>query len=126
MKPGIRRLAITRSKELYKQKRSELNCLQMKQSYYTRELQAVKVDRLGVLNDIKARIGEWYERESNKVILQSRVEDVQQSEKVRIFHHEQHQHCKRSPILKLDTETGLIQGHQAFSEYLTNKITSLL
>ena len=127
VKPGIRRLAITRSKELNKQKRSELNCLQIKQSYYTRELQAGKVDRLGVLNDIKARIGEWYERESSKVILQSRVEDVQQSEKVRIFHHEQHQkHCKRSAILKLDTETGLLQGHQACSEYLTNKITSLL
>ena len=62
VKHGNRRLAITRSKDFNKQKRYELNCLQMKQSYYTRELQAGKVDRLGVLNDIKARIGEWYEK----------------------------------------------------------------
>jgi hypothetical protein len=38
VKPGIRRLAINRSKEIKKQKRSELNCLMMKQGYLNREL----------------------------------------------------------------------------------------
>ena len=59
-------------------------------------------------------IEEWYENESRKIVLQARVEDVQQSEKVRIFHHEQHvKHCKKSAILKLETENGLLVGHDA-------------
>ena len=50
--------------------------------------------------------------------IQSRVEDVQQSEKIRIFHHEQHaKHCKRSAILKLETELVLLTGHDACSDY---------
>ena len=34
VKPGVRRLAINRSKELNKQKRSVLNCLLMKQVFF--------------------------------------------------------------------------------------------
>ena len=60
-------------------------------------------------------------------MLQSRVEDVQQSEKVRIFHHEQHiKHCKKSAILKLDTEDGILVGHDACSDYLVKQVTQLL
>ena len=127
VKPGIRRLAINRSKELNKQRRSELNCLLLKQSYFTRELQAGDKNRLGQLKEIKTNIVAWYERESRKIILQSRVDDVQQSEKVRIFHHEQHKkHCKKSSILKLETENGLLEGHDACSAYLEDQIGNLL
>ena len=70
---------------------------------------------------------EWYENESRKVILQARVDDVQESEKVRIFHHEQHQkRCKKSAILKLDTEVGRLEGHDACSKYLEEQVAKLL
>ena len=60
-------------------------------------------------------------------MIQSRVDDVQQSEKVRIFHHEQHQkHLKRSAILKLETEQGLIEGHKDCSAYLEAQVAELL
>ena len=60
-------------------------------------------------------------------MIQSRVDDVQQSEKVRIFHHEQHQkHLKRSAILKLETEQGLIEGHKDCSAYLEAQVSELL
>jgi hypothetical protein len=39
VKPGIKRLAIIRSKEIKKQQRGKLNMLLLKQSYYTRKLQ---------------------------------------------------------------------------------------
>ena len=52
---------------------------------------------------------------------------MQQSEKIRIFHHEQHaKHCKRSAILKLDTELGVLTGHDACSDYLIDQVTGLL
>ena len=110
---------MVRSKELNKQKRSELTCLLLKQNYFTRQLQAGEEYRLRQLNETKASIVRWYERESSKIVLQSRVDDVQQSEKVRIFHHEQHRkHCRRSSILKLETDDGILEGHAACSTYL--------
>ena len=84
VKPGIKRLSINRTKEIQKQKRCRLNCLIMK-----RELQGGKHECLGQLKEVQADIVDWFENESRKVVLQARVDDVQQSEKVRIFHHEQ-------------------------------------
>ena len=47
--------------------------------------------------------------------------------KVRIFHHEQHQkHLKRSAILRLETEHGLIEGHKDCSAYLEAQVAELL
>ena len=60
----------------------------MKQSFFTRELQAGSLELLGQLRQVQVDIQDWYENESRKVVLQARVEDVQLSEKVMIFHHE--------------------------------------
>ena len=57
-------------------------------------------------------------------MLQARVEDVQQSEKVRIFHHVKR--CKKSAILKLEIENGLLVGHDACSDYLVEQVSKLL
>ena len=127
VKPGIRRLAINRSKELNKRKHSKLNCLLMKQCYFTKEVQMGNTTMLRQLKEIKAEICEWYEAQSRKIILQSRVDDVQESEKVRIFHHEQHRKmCKQSAILKLETESGILEGHDAVAGYLEEQVAGLL
>ena len=127
VKPGIRRLAIQRSKELNKKKRSSMNCLLLKQSFFTKELQAGNLFRLVQLKQVQGEIQEWYECESRKIVLQSRVDDVQQSEKVRIFHHEQHiKHCRKSSILKLDTEEGVLVGHEACADFLMKQVIKLL
>ena len=67
VKPGIRRLAITRSKGLKKIKRSRLNCMLMKQSFFTRELQAGNWEHLWQLRQVQADLQNWYENESRKV-----------------------------------------------------------
>ena len=127
VKPGIRRIAITRSKEIKKQKRSKLNCMMLKQGYFNREVQAGNMDSLVQLKQVQADIREWYEQESKKIVLQSRVDDVQLSEKVRIFHHEQHRKTvKRSSILRLDTREGILEGHQACSNFLQKELSNLL
>ena len=44
-----------------------------------------------------------------------------------IFHHEQHvKHCNKSAILKLETENGLLVGHDACSDYLVDQVSKLL
>ena len=79
VKPGIRRLAINRSREVNKLRRSKLNCLLLKQRYFTMELQSGVRNSLGQLKGVHREIVEWYEAESMKVVMQSRVDDVQQS-----------------------------------------------
>jgi hypothetical protein len=100
----------------------------LKQSYFTKKLQEGQVNMLGQLKEIQASIMKWYEEESKKIIIQSRVEDVQESEKVRIFHHEQHsKHIKKSSILKLSTDNhGVLEGHQACADYLQGQVAQLL
>ena len=75
----------------------------LKQCYYKQKLH---------LDRIKRSIVEWYEKESERIVLQACLYDVQESEKVRIYHHEQHQKLtKKSSILMLEMEEGIILGH---------------
>ena len=91
--------------------------LLLKQVYFTRKLQKGELKNLGMLREVQNMIMEWYGVESSEIVVQARIEDMQESEKVRIFHNEQHQkHIKRSSILKLRTEEhGIIEGHKAWS-----------
>ena len=47
VKPGVKQLAIQRSKELNKDKRGELNLLFLRQAYLTRKIQLGSNERLG-------------------------------------------------------------------------------
>ena len=77
--------------------------------------------------EIKLKIKKWYENESSKIKLQSKIDVLQDSENVRIYHHEiQQKNIKRSPILKLQTEQGLIESHFKCADYLEKSVSSFL
>ena len=127
VKPGIRRLGIERGKELKKQRRGELDLLFVRQSYLTKKVQKGLMENLTELKQVHLKIEKWYEVEGNKIVLQSKIDDLEQSEKVRIYHHSLHQQLiKKSSILKLQTEQGLLQGHDACAKYLEDSVASLL
>ena len=68
-----------------------------------------------------------YQKESEKILIQSRSEEVSSSEKVRIDHHDLHKkHLKKSSILKLQTEFGLLEGHDQCAAFLENQVEDLL
>ena len=63
----------------------------------------------------------------DRVKHQSRVDDIQCSEKVRIYHHELHRkQIQRSSILKLTTQKGVLEGHTACSDFLQKSVEDLL
>ena len=127
VKPGIRKLAIERTKEVNKERRLYLNLLILRQSYLSRKVRNGEPGSLAALREIHLRIEHWFSTEAEKIKHQARVDDVQESEKVRIFHHEIHQkHVKMSTILKLETSTGLLVGHRACSNFLQNEVADLL
>jgi hypothetical protein len=112
---------------LNKERRNYLNLLLVRQAYLTRKIQLGIISRLSELKSVHLLIEAWYDQECSKIALQSRSDDIQQSEKIRIYHHEIHQKLiKKSSILKLDTEVGILEGHQACAEYLENSVADLL
>ena len=127
VKPGIRRLAITRGKEMNRDRRGFLNLLLVRQAYLTSKVQHGHLSKLTDLKHVHLLIEQWYDEECSKIALQSRTDDIQQSEKIRIYHHEIHQKLiKKSAILKLDTDNGLIEGHEACAGFLENSVADLL
>ena len=48
----------------------------LKQAYLTTKLQAGELGKLGELREVQALILNWYQEESQKIVLQSRVSFV--------------------------------------------------
>ena len=82
VKPGVKKLAIQRSKELNREKRGELNLLLIRQAYLARKLQLGDFGKLGELRGVQLEIEHWYQLESEKVIIQSKSDEVSANEKV--------------------------------------------
>ena len=84
-------------------------------------------NQYGELQCVQVQIDNWYQRESEKILLQSRSDEISISEKVRIYHHDLHKkHIKRSAILKLQTEDGLLEGHTECANFLESQVGDLL
>ena len=55
------------------------------------------------------------------------MDEFQVKEKTRIYHHEIHKkHIKKSSILKLQTDAGIIEGHEACAKHLENLVADLI
>ena len=127
VKPGVKQLAMVRGKEMNRERRGYLNLLLVRQAYLTSKVQQGILGKLPELEHVHLLIEKWYDEECSKIALQSRSDDIQQSEKIRIYHHEIHQkRIKKSAILKLNTEGGLVEGHEACAKFLENSVADLL
>ena len=132
VKPGIRKLAMERSKEINQDRRSHLNLLLLRQSYLIKKIQLAQTqlwDRwLSDLFRVQQQIQEWYRQIAEKIQHQSRVNEFQEAEQTRIYHHEIHQnYLKKSSILKLQTDDGvLVEGHQQCAQLLEGMVADIL
>ena len=91
VKPGIKKLAIQRSKEMDREKRGELNLLLIRQAYLSRKMQLGDLRKLSELRAVQMEIiQQWYQTESDKILIQSRSDEYITMK-----------HMKRSSILKL-------------------------
>ena len=127
VKPGVKKLGQTRSKELLKVRREELNFLLLRQAYLNKKVRNGEHQRLGELKTVHHLIQLWYEKESNKIKDEARIQEFQESEKVTIYHHKIHKKLvKKSAILKLQTLTGILEGHDSCATFLENEVKNLL
>ena len=127
VKPGIKKIALNRTKEINIGKNEEMNFLLIRQAYLTMKIQKGETNKLGDLQAVHYLIESWYQKESEKVQHQSKVDEFQKNEKTTIYHHELHKKVmKKSSILKLDTGLGIIEGHAACSNFLEKTVEDLL
>ena len=127
VKPGIKSLLIERGKEMNNERSGQLNLLMIQLAYLNRKVQLGALNRLPELLHVKALINEWHAQECEKVKIQSRIEEVETPELVRIYHHELHKKkIKKSTILKLQTKDGLLEGHSKVAAYLEGLVGDLL
>ena len=69
--------------------------LKLKQAYFTARMQNNFQGSQTELAIINVKISDWYKNESEKISLMSRHADLTQNEKVRIYHHNQHQQFRK-------------------------------
>ena len=128
VKPNIKKVLIMRGKEVAKERRGSLNLLLIRQAYLVRKVQQGNHQKLSDLKLVQAQIQNWYSVESEKVKLQSKVDEINEPENVRIYHHEIHQkRIERSSILKLQVDNNkLVEGHQDCAAHLESLVAELL
>ena len=127
VKPGVKKLAQQRGREMTKLSREELNLFRLRQGYLNRKLLLGQFWQLTELKAIHLRIEQWYAKESNKIKHQSQADEYQSEEKVRVYHHEIHRkRVRKSSILKLETSEGVLEGHRACSSFLEKSVQDLL
>ena len=127
VKPGIKKIALQRNREINKEKREKLNLLNIKQAYLTAKLQGGEFFRLPELNLVHHQINEYFKKECQKIQFQARAFEFQSNENTTIYHHELHKKkIKKCSILKLQTENGIIEGHSDCASFLEKTVEDLL
>ena len=100
-------------------RREELQLVTLRQTYLTRKMQQGQTKRLMELKIVLFGINECYAA----IKFQARVQEVQEAEQIHIYHIEIHQNkIKKSSILKLQIEEGILEGHQACSTILEKMV----
>ena len=64
--------------------------LLLQQAYLAKKLLAGDLARLGELRSIQIEIEAWYQKESEKILVQAKSDEVTCNERVRIYHHALH------------------------------------
>ena len=115
------------SRERAKEKRATLTFLMLVQSHLSKKTSKGNLSLLPKLKSIQLRINNWFDEQAEKVRLHSRLKDIQESEKVRIYHHEQlYRTNNKSSITKLKTPLGIISGHKECADFLNKDVSALL
>ena len=126
LKKEIKQEAKRRNHNMRKERQSELNLLMTLQDFYSKKVQKGNLHVIGQLKATQMKITEWFDKEADKIKTFARLQDIEMSEKVRIYHHDLHRKTiNRSTILKLKTPNGVISGHDACSKFLSQEVSNL-
>ena len=127
LKSDIRREAKQYEYVKRKKRKARLTFLMMAQQHLSGKVGQGELHLLAELKKIQMEICEWFDVNAKKVITHGRISDAQDSEKVRIYHHEKmHRSFDKSTIDKLQLDDKIINGHEECAKHLDNEVRKLL
>ena len=133
VKPGIRTLAITREKEINKQRRMELEALQMKLSFYVKKVRnsidndEEFVHMLAKYEDAKRNLQKFYHDRAKIILYQNKAEEFDMSDTTKIYHFESlNNYVKSSKIDKLEVDGKIFNGHENIENIINEKLTDTM
>ena len=101
-----------------------MNLLLVRQSYLVKKLHQGYLQKLTELKVVQREINQWYEEDSRNIKVQSKKEDYNEDEQVRIYYHEIHQkHIRKSATPKLNDT--LLEGHDECAAFLENSVKEI-
>ena len=128
MKIDIRNAAKKMNQERERKRKSLLNYLTLSQIHLARKVAKGEFSLMEQLKTIQIKINEWFEQEAEKVKLKAKLRNIEESEKVSIYHHEKlRRETNKNKIMKLKTEDGkVIEGHEKCANLLNNEAKEML
>ena len=127
LKRDIRHAAKEISAETKKNNKARLDILMLAQTYLSRQVSEGNLAVLVELMSVQKEIAEWFNREAEKVKLHAKLDDIEQSETVRIYHHDKLYRSKnKKSILKLKSGNEVVEGHAKCAKVLNDEVKQLL
>ena len=123
LKIDIRNAAKKMNQERERKRKSLLNYLTLSQIHLARKVAKGEFSLMEQLKTIQIKINDWLEQEAEKVKLKAKLRNIEESEKVSIYHHEKlRRETNKNKIMKLKTEDGkVIEGHEKCANLLNNE-----
>ena len=133
VKPGIKSLAIKREKEINKQRRMELEALQLKLSFYTKKVRSSIdnneefVQMLAKYEIAKKNLQNFYQDRAKIILYQNKAEEFDMSDTTKIYHFESlNKYVKSSKIDKLEVDGKIYDGHENIESIINEKLTDTM
>ena len=128
IKREVRKVAKAITTKRKKERQQRLTFLMLLQSHLAEKISSGQFQKLQQFRAVQLDIMEWFEKRAEEVALLANIQDVEESEKTRIYHHEKLYNArKKSSILKLVNSAGeLAEGHEQCAKLLNEEAKDLL
>ena len=127
IKPSIKKIAIDFTRAMNKDNKEYLNYLYVKQAYFCRKMREGNAEANLKYKTVNMEIINWFEHEAKQLQLQINLKDITESENTNLYHHSIHKKkVTNSAILELETEGGLLVGHNDCARYIERSVENLL
>ena len=128
LKKDVRMVAKEITRKRKKERKQRLTFLMLLQTHLANKVSGGQLHLLDQLREAQLNIKEWFEKRAEEVAMLAKIQDVQENEKMSIYHHEKLYNVrKKSHIVKLLNKEGiLVEGHNECAKLLNNEAKELL
>ena len=127
VKPGIKYIALSREKEINRQRRRKLAALQLRLSFHLKTLKKCApedfVKCLTKLESVKAEMKLFYQERAKIILMQNRAEVFDMSDVTKLYHYESlNNYVTKSDIKKIDVDGHIYEGQNDIEKAINRSL----